>query len=305
MMDDTRPEDAGFPEDHPTPGEDSRSPETRDISDRDDSADAGETGTNKDEAARSDADESELNPYAVVEDDRPRRVGEKRLLEDVDDDADLTRDPEVEARTREERQSQGAHPKPKNGSTKTGDESRWRRAARRVNEIDIDAVEEDAIVRPGKPGFQATLIIGVSLLAIAMVLAGVYAPPKDIDTPVNASRRLAHVLSTGYRALLNMGTGVAALGIAGIWAGRPLGRIEFAPGRMLVAVSGLLALTSLRTPFLGRFDEIAAGVAAYLLLVILLFRLKPSLACITGLFHFGLWMLMEIGYMLVRWSEMA
>lgn len=297
MMDDTRPEDAGFPEEHPTPGE----PPAGSASDHDATRSDSKAPNAKDAPSNDDA--TDMNPYAVVEDDRPRRVGETRLLDDVDDDDDLTRDPEVEAQTREERRKSKIGSK--DATKKNVDESRWRRAARRVNEIDIDTVEEDAIVRPGKPGFQATIVIGVALLAIAMVLAGVYAPPKDIDTPVNATRRLAHVLSTGYRALLHMGTGVAALGIAGIWAGRPLGRIEFAPGRMLVAVSALLALTSLRTPFAGRFDEIAAGVAAYLLLVILLFRLKPSLACITGLFHFGLWMLMEIGYMLVRWGETA
>jgi hypothetical protein len=198
------------------------------------------------------------------------------LLDDFDEDEDLTSDPEVEQIVR------GV----------PVEKARPRERPRKPPSPEIFASDLDA--PPGEPfcasgawkGFAA---LGGVLVLLAGVLAGVYADHAH----------WAHVLITLYWALLHTGTGLGALVLAAMLLGRRVGSFEGAAARMLVAVALFLAVYSLDIPLTqGKLEEVVLAAGAYFGGLVVAFRLMPRDAAVIGGAHFGVALLLWLGGLL-------
>jgi hypothetical protein len=140
---------------------------------------------------------------------------------------------------------------------------------------------------------------GGLLLLGALIASGinVFNAP---DRPVFAMQRILNVLLTLYYALIHTGTGVAAVFLTAMLLGHRVGRVETATARMFAAVSAFLFLYSLRfTITSGRTEEVVFGAVAYLAVVAGSFRLlkRDPFLLIIGL-HFAVWLIVQIGMLL-------
>jgi len=194
------------------------------------------------------------------------KIEAEGLLEGFEEDADFTRDPELEAK--------GPIP------------------AEAAAERDLAEAEKHAkaFVRPGFPETQVAAVTGLVLLASALVATAINADAKKI----------ASVFLAIYEAGVMAGLGVVAVAVAARLSERELGRYDLAGARMLVAVSAFQLVYSLRIDWIraNKIEEIVLGAAVYVLFVWSSFRWdRQSLGIVTGV-HFLLWMLFRVGMVL-------
>lgn len=209
------------------------------------------------------------------------RVEGPGLLDDFDEDEDLTSDPEVERVVRgipiEKREGAGARPQ------------RRERPLRKPEVFSQPEEPESTEPLCDSSAWRLPAGIGAVIAAVAAVLAGVYA-----DHTI-----WAFVLITIYWAALHTGTGLGALVITGLVQGRRVGSFEGAAARMLLCVALFLVVYSLDIPITGgKLEEVLLAAAAYFGGLVVSFRMSPQDAGLVGALHFGVALLLWLGGML-------
>jgi hypothetical protein len=204
---------------------------------------------------------------------RPR-IDSPGLLDDFDEDADLTSDPEVERIVKGIPIGEPARP------------------------ADAPTAEPAGPPLSVSPSWRVPAAIGAVLTIAAAVLAVVYAP----------SVPWAYVLLTLYRAAIHTATGVGAMIIAALLLGRTLGSFEGAAARMFMAVSAFLAVFSFALSLKSGEQTFVRGAAyagmllvaagAYFGALVLWFRLTARDCAVIAACHFGLALFVSLGNML-------
>lgn len=194
----------------------------------------------------------DLEPEAASPRERPpaprgptpkATLGAPPLLDDVDDEADLTSDPEVERALKGD-----ARPASKDSSPAA-------------------PVAEAAppLVTPGRLAAKH-LAIGGGVVSVAAVIIGAWGAGE---------RWLGGGVMAAYLIVLHTCTGVLALGATAHLHARRLGPLDLAAARMLVAVAAFILVVMLPIPgppALARPLAALGAVAVYLLLMGALFR---------------------------------
>lgn len=220
------------------------------------------------------ADPPKPSKFAVMS---PRKadLGAPRLLDDIDDDADLTHDPEVERALR------GGEPtdNPPPG-------------------MDVGPPKGPPLVKEGRGAPKTLGAIGAAILLAAVILAVINAD----------SRKFAAGISTGYLTLFHTLTGVGAVAILAYAENRPPGRIELAAARMFVGVATFMLVLSLHFATLQGFNAAVMSVLAalaYYLVVWALFRLPQRQMQILAGAHAGIAILLWLLVQLHWWASNA
>lgn len=199
-------------------------------------------------------------------------LGAPKLMDDMDDDADLTHDPEVERALR------GGDP---SDDTVTGEEIK---------------LPQEPVVKEGRGEPKTVAIVGASVLLAAVIVSVVNAE----------SRPFALGVSTGYLTLFHTLTGVGAVATLAYAEGRPTGRIELAAARMFVAVAAFMLVLGLRFAALGNFNGwVMAPMAAvvYYITVWVLFRLPRRQMQILAGAHAGIAILLFLLLAVHTWAS--
>ncbi len=217
------------------------------------------------------------DPYQLAPDTPappPAPAGKARpsVLEGFDEDADFSKDPEVDAAI-------------------TGKPVGARLAAAEPTDSRSSFV---------KPGFGDERIWGgVGLVFLITTLIAV-----AVTSNLDMVPRIASVILMLYKVLVHAATGVIAVWIAALLSEQRLGRVELAAARMFVAVSAMALFFSIRISIFGNSPternvwSAVFGGLAYLGLVGGLFRIwSQKLIFVTGS-HLGLWLLIQVGLML-------
>lgn len=196
-------------------------------------------------------------------------LGVAPLLDDVDDDADLTHDPEVERALK--------------GGPPTADDT----AAGVPAPKDLGP----PIVREPRFAPKVLGIIGSAIMLGAIIVSVINAPVA----------KFAAAVSTTYLTLFHTLTGVGAVAILAFVEGRPTGRIEVAAGRMMIAVATFMLVLGLKFAALDGYNAwVVSPLAAlaYYLVVWALFRLPQRQMQILAGAHAGiailLWILVQV-----------
>jgi hypothetical protein len=206
------------------------------------------------------------------------------LLGDFDEDADFTKDPEVERTLGAKGRAE------KTAAEKAAARARARGGAAGAGMLtETEAADGEVFTRPGLGNLQVTGAIGLTLMVAAMVASGIAA----------RSSVVANILVTGYLAVLHAGTGLAAVVIASHFAPKKVGRYELAAARMLVAVSAFLLMYSIPMRITSsKFEEIVCAALVYVLAIFLYFRQTARDTFILAAAHFGLWLIVWLGAIL-------
>ncbi|MEX2218013.1 MAG: hypothetical protein WD749_04570 [Phycisphaerales bacterium] len=202
------------------------------------------------------------------------KIDKPGLIEDFEEDADFTRDPELDRVVLGE-----ATPPP------TG----------RLAPAPGD--DRPEFVRPfWASEHKVWAAVGGVLLIGALIGSGINVPVPTGAT-VSASKRILTILLTLYTTLLHTGTGVAAVFAASVLQGMRLGRAEVAAARMFAAVAAFMLLFNLHfTITAAKFEETVFAVIAYLVVVAASFRLfkrDPFLFLVGS--HFVIWLVVQVG----------
>jgi hypothetical protein len=156
-------------------------------------------------------------------------------------------------------------------------------------------------VPDGRVPVKVLVAIGVALTIGALVMRGVYAPPKATTSVVVAL--IALVL---YQIVVHTATGVGAVAIAAKLSHQRFTRIELASVRMLIAFAAFQLVRFFQIPGAPNWVSgvltliVAAGV--YFTLVMVQFRKLPNQASLIGVIHAGLWIVLEVGQVVASWA---
>jgi hypothetical protein len=204
------------------------------------------------------------------------RIDAPGVLSDFDEDADFDHDPEVEA------QLASADPKA-------------RRKAARDREADL-ADPTKWWTQPGFPGFRA-----------GVVMAGCFAIAGTVLAGVNASdAAIWRSLFMLYQIVLHVGTGMLAVLLAAVMSARRINEPMLAAARVAVAVGAFHMGYALNITLLpGKFEELVVGAMGYVLVLLLMFRLPRYELGVMAIAHASFWVLVEIGWVLVRQIPLA
>ncbi len=158
-----------------------------------------------------------------------------------------------------------------------------------------EAAKEDAqpISPDSKPGLNVLLGIGgvAAVCALVVIAAG---------APVGAGLWIisGRVLLGIYDVAIHTGTGVVAVVLAGLLLKKPVGRLDLAAGRMLVAFSVFLLVSKIQPGALGWFGLLLMmlmGAAAYWVTLLLLFRRNVQETHTIACAHAGLYIVVWLG----------
>ncbi len=193
------------------------------------------------------------------------------LLDDFEEDADFSKDPEVEAALKAKPVTPGkpTEPEPPGGY----------------------------FVRPGLGDEKIWGLVGAALLVATLIAVAITADRGTVYTLGVVALRL-------YQVLVHTATGVIAVWIAATLCEQRLGKMELAAGRMFAAVAALALFFSLRisifseSPFEQHTWSAIFGAAAYLGLVAGLFRIWGQRLLFVIGSHLGLWLLVQVGLLL-------
>lgn len=197
------------------------------------------------------------------------KLDEPGLLEEFDEDADFSVDPEVDAAI-----LAGSGAKP--AATPSGTHETERAGPN--------------LVQPGKTPDRVWLAIAGVLLLVAITETLIWA----------AGARPARVGLTIYGAIVNTGLGLAAIYLAGRLLERPLGAFERAGARVALAaclaqVGTQLQITLIFDSGSNRVEELTIAAIAYALAMWATFRWDArTLGVVLGL-HFLGWMAIQTG----------
>lgn len=200
------------------------------------------------------------------------QLAKPSVLEGFEEDADFSKDPEVEAALKGKPLGPKAIP-------------------------DAPPDTRPVFVRPGFGNQRVWATVGAVLLVASLIAVAV-------TTGQGTLRTVAAVLLMLYKVLVHTATGVIAVWLAAILSEERLGRVELAAARMFAAVSAMALFFSVRisifgnAPFERNIWSVVFGAAAYLALVAGLFRLwGHKLVYVIGA-HLGLWLLVQVGMLL-------
>lgn len=198
------------------------------------------------------------------------RIDAPQLLSGFEEDADFTKDPEVD------RVIMG---KP-------------------VEEKGIPEAKPplEEFVKPGIGGIKVWGIVGGVLLLAAMIAAGVQAG--------SGGQRVLRVLLVLYNTLLHTGTGVVAVFVAATLLSMRMGKFELAAARMFAAVAAFALLMAMQFRLFGvvwldRVVVLFMATGVYGLIVASTFNLwkRHPLLYVVGS-HFFLWLIVAVGMLL-------
>jgi hypothetical protein len=215
-------------------------------------------------------------PQAAAPASGKGKIERPGLIEGFEEDADFTRDPELE-------RAVVARPYPPTPPPPSA-----------PPEGAPTGPEFVTAAWPWEPTFWA--IVGAALLIGAMVAAGINVPHAD-GKEVASWHRVLRILLALYTALLHTGTGVAAAFVASILLHRRFGRLDIAAARMLAGVAGFLLLFNMKfTITATKFEETVFAALAYLAIVAPAFRLwkKEPFMFVIGS-HFAFWLIVQVG----------
>ena len=237
--------------------------------DSDDGPDRGESDRDADSPSAGDRDpggsesEGSATPYALEPHDETRQ---QSLIEDFEEDADFSEDPEVEAAL-QGRPAKKAEP-PRNRP------------------------ERPVLARDGWDRPKPLAIVGGVITIPALVaswLSGTRAPDSDAMDGLIAT--LLALYNTGLHTL----TGVAAVLLSGVLLNLTPGRIEVIAARMLAAVAVFQVFVHLD---LGYGLSVLLGVLGYLLVLALLMRTTRDRLFVVSAAHLLLVGITQLGMML-------
>jgi hypothetical protein len=215
-------------------------------------------------------------PAGSPADDKPKpKIAAPGLLDDFEEDADFTEDPELDLAV-------GRKPKVMTGAPAAG----------------ATAAGEPApeFVKPGWGEPKHWAIVGGVLLVAAVIATGVTAP-----VGIGAGQVAVRILLTIYSTLVSAGTGVVALFIAARLLEKRFGSVELGAARMFTAVSAFVLVQSLNlrlTPYewMNNGITLILATGVYLLVIAATFQLwdRITLAYVAGS-HMLLWLVMVVG----------
>lgn len=202
------------------------------------------------------------------------------LISDFDDDADFSRDPEVEASL--QRKPLGSNndksaPKPKFTMSLPG----------------VPGVDAVPMVRAGVIDVKWGAIVGWALVVAGGVAAAFTTP----------SAWYAGFLASVLGCVLHTITGLGAVGIAGYFLERPIGRVDLAATRVLAAVGAFSLLFHINTTVLGHVDETALAIVAYVSAILLFFRVHGGEALLIAVTHAALWGFVAAANWVSSWAS--
>lgn len=191
-----------------------------------------------------------------------------KLLDAFDDDADFSKDPEVEA------------------ATKGGGRKRESKPATH------DA--DDSFIKAGLGSAKLMGAIGGAFLLGATIASG-----------LNGTRWLVSSVLTIYNGLLHTATGLGAVVLAATLARKPIGAWDLGAARMLAAVGAFLLIFNLNITLIGegKWEESILAAGAYVGLIAITFRLSREVLATLVLSHFFLWLIIQLGSSLAVWSN--
>lgn len=203
--------------------------------------------------------------------ERASKVGDAGLLDDFEDDADFSTDPEVERAT---------------GKAPT------------VEQAPVDAATAGPtfIAPGGRSGLEAIAIAAGVLTLSAVIAAALTAPSRGRQAFPDAFLTL-------YLTLLHTATGVAAVLFAAALRGERAGDVVLATARMGVAVATFQLIYHLNIPVSGRTDEVLLAMLAYAGIVLVHVRFdRERLALVAGV-HAAQWLAVYLATVLWGWAQ--
>ena len=198
------------------------------------------------------------------------------LIADFDEDADFSQDPEVEATLKGKKLDKNA-PKSKFSMSLPG----------------VPGVDSVPLVRDGRLDVKWGAILGWGLVLGGGIAAAI--------TTKNAW--FAGLLATILACVLHTITGLGAVGIAGYFLERPIGRVDLAATRVLAAVGAFALCFHIDTTVLGHFDETALACAAYLAVMLIFFRVHGAEVMLIGVAHAALWAFVAAANWVSNWAH--
>lgn len=205
-----------------------------------------------------------------------------KLLDAFDDDADFSKDPEVDA----------AHKRTPDAPSKPKLMSRFMsKPGGSVPAADTEPAEP--FITPALGPAKLWLVLGAVLLVGAVVASSVH-----------AARPFVAALLTIYNALLHTATGVGAIVVAATLARKQIGPWDLGAARMFAAVAAFLLVFNLNIQLVGtaKWEETILASLAYLGVLGLTFRQTREVHATLVISHFFLWLIIQLGSQLAVWS---
>lgn len=203
--------------------------------------------------------------------ERASKVGDSGLLDDFDEDADFSTDPEVERAT-------GTGPK----------------AAPAPAEV---APAGPTFIAPGGPAALKAIAIAAGVLAISAVIAAA------LTASSRGRQAFPDAFLTLYLTLLHTATGVAAVLFVAALRGERAGDVVLATARMGFAVATFQLIYHLNIPVAGRTDEVLLAILAYLGIVLVHVRFdRERLVLVAGV-HAAQWLAVYLATVLWGWAQ--
>lgn len=208
------------------------------------------------------------------------KISAPGLISDFDEDADFSRDPELDQKLRG---------KP--------EETRPNKLAAKI---------ATSFHLPADPGSDALPLLreGVldvkwgAVVGLALTFGGAIAAAATTK-----SAWFAGFVATFLACFLHAITGVGAVGIAGYFLERPTGRMDLVATRMLAATGMFAVLFNVHIPGVGHVVETGIAIAAYLGVVLLFFRVHGGEMLLIGTTHGTLWGFIALTNWASNWAN--
>ena len=205
--------------------------------------------------------------------ERASKVGDAGLLDDFDEDADFSTDPEVD-------RAMGKTPASKPAAVATHEAG-------------------PTFVRPSGRLDAKAIAIAAGVLTISAVISAA------LTAPARARQGFPDAVLTLYLTVLHTATGVGALLLAAALRGERLGDVVLATARMGVAVAAFQLIFHLDIPVAGRTDETLLAMLAYAGLLMIQFRFdRERLVLVAGV-HAAQWLAIYLVTVLWGWAQAA
>ncbi|QOJ01733.1 MAG: hypothetical protein HRU70_15110 [Phycisphaeraceae bacterium] len=148
----------------------------------------------------------------------------------------------------------------------------------------------DVFVTPGRGNAQTIAVAGAIVTLLALVASGAFA---------SGTVWYWAILQTLHQTILYTFAGIIAVLVAAALAERPMGRLDLASARMLLAVACFQLLSSVKLQLSGRVAEVLIASAAYLIAVAILFKPARNRYLAIVCFHF----ILVVLFMLGSWAQ--
>ncbi len=227
--------------------------------------------------------------YDVVDNPAPKpapKIEQPSVLEGFDEDTDFDKDPALKAA----QATQAASKSPKMPTNMHGMSNPLSMPDLDEDE-DVVAPSTDPLIKPNWLPLKGVATAGAVCAVAAAMFKWYHAPELGSGLPM--------ALLTLYFCALHAVTGMVALIILSLLLRRPSGEYRLGAARILVAVGLFMFLADLGLPWGLSFIPAAAG---YMISVMVLFRMRPNVAVQLAGIHGGLFMVVQLGFLLQEWS---